>query len=340
MKIGINGFGRIGRLVFRALWDRSDIEITHINEIAGDSNAAAHLLEFDSVHGRWLKDIKVKGKEIIIDGKKLAYTSFKNYLDVPWEKSSVDIILECTGNNKKPDKLNPYFDSLGMKRVIVACPVKGIVAEAESLNVVYGINQSLYDPSKHKLVTAASCTTNCLAPIVKVINENFSIKHGAITTIHDVTNTQVPVDFYKSDLRRARGCMQSLIPTTTGSAKAIAEIFPELKGKLNGHAVRVPLLNGSLTDAVFELNKEVTTEQVNLALKEASETYLKGILGYEERPLVSADYVNDSRSSIVDSLSTMVVNSNLLKIYAWYDNEWGYSCRLADLTEYVINKEI
>jgi len=340
MKIGINGFGRIGRLVFRALWDRADIEITHINEIAGDSNAAAHLLEFDSVHGRWAKDIKVNEEEIIIDGKKLAYTSFKNYLDVPWEKSSVDIILECTGKNKKPDKLNPYFDSLGMKRVIVACPVKGIVAAAESLNVVYGINQSLYDPSKHKLVTAASCTTNCLAPIVKVINENFSIKHGAITTIHDVTNTQVPVDFYKSDLRRARGCMQSLIPTTTGSAKAIAEIFPELKGKLNGHAVRVPLLNGSLTDAVFELNKEVTTEQANMALKEASETYLKGILGYEERPLVSADYVNDSRSSIVDSLSTMVVNSNLLKIYAWYDNEWGYSSRLADLTEYVIKKEI
>jgi len=276
MKIGINGFGRIGRLVFRALWDRADIEITHLNEIAGDSNAAAHLLEFDSVHGRWVKDIKVKEKEIIIDGKKLAYTSFKNYLDVPWEKSSVDIILECTGKNKKPEKLNPYFESLGMKRVIVACPVKGIVAGAESLNVVYGINQSLYDPSKHKLVTAASCTTNCLAPIVKVINENFSIKHGAITTIHDVTNTQVPVDFYKSDLRRARGCMQSLIPTTTGSAKAIAEIFPELKGKLNGHAVRVPLLNGSLTDAVFELNKEVTTEQVNMALKEASETYLKG----------------------------------------------------------------
>ena len=267
MKIGINGFGRIGRLVFRALWDRADIEITHINEIAGDSNAAAHLLEFDSVHGRWGKNIEVKEEEIIIGEKKLAYTSFKNYLDVPWEKSSVDIILECTGKNKKPDKLNPYFDSLGMKRVIVACPVKGIVAEAESLNVVYGINQSLYDPSKHKLVTAASCTTNCLAPIVKVINENFSIKHGAITTIHDVTNTQVPVDFYKSDLRRARGCMQSLIPTTTGSAKAIAEIFPELKGKLNGHAVRVPLLNGSLTDAVFELNNEVSTEQVNLALK-------------------------------------------------------------------------
>ncbi len=318
MKIGINGFGRIGRLVLRILWERKDIEITHINEISGDSLTASHLLEFDSVHGRWNKNITSNDNEIIIEGKKISFTSTKNYLDVPWNKSSVDLVLECTGKNKKPEKLNPYFDSLGMKRVIVACPVKGIVAEAESLNVVYGINQSLYDPSKHKLVTAASCTTNCLAPI----------------------NTQVPVDFYKSDLRRARGCMQSLIPTTTGSAKAIAEIFPELKGKLNGHAVRVPLLNGSLTDAVFELNKEVTTEQVNMALKEASETYLKGILGYEERPLVSADYVNDSRSSIVDSLSTMVVNSNLLKIYAWYDNEWGYSCRLADLTEYVIKKEI
>ena len=340
MKIGINGFGRIGRLVFRALWNRAGIEIAHINEIAGDSNTAAHLLEFDSVHGRWGKDILVKEKEIIIDGNKLAYTSFENYLDVPWKNSSVEIILECTGENKKPEKLNPYFDSLGMKRVIVSCPVKGIVAGEESLNIVYGINQSLYNPSKHKLLTAASCTTNCLAPIVKVINENFLIKHGAITTIHDVTNTQVPVDFYKSDLRRSRGCMQSLIPTTTGSSRAITEIFPELKGKLNGHAVRVPLLNGSLTDAVFELNKEVTTEQVNLALKEASETYLKGILGYEERPLVSSDYVNDSRSSIIDSLSTMVVNSNLLKIYAWYDNEWGYSCRLADLTEYVIKKEI
>jgi glyceraldehyde 3-phosphate dehydrogenase len=340
MKIGINGFGRIGRLVLRILWERKDIEITHINEISGDSLTASHLLEFDSVHGRWNKNITSNDNEIIIEGKKISFTSTKNYLDVPWNKSSVDLVLECTGKNKKPEKLNPYFDSLGMKRVIVACPVKGIVAEAESLNIVYGINQSLYDPSKHKLVTAASCTTNCLAPIVKVINENFSIKHGAITTIHDVTNTQVPVDFYKSDLRRARGCMQSLIPTTTGSAKAIAEIFPELKGKLNGHAVRVPLLNGSLTDAVFELNNKVTVEQVNLALKEASETYLKGILGYEERPLVSADYVNDSRSSIVDSLSTMVVNSNLLKIYAWYDNEWGYSYRLADLTEYVIKKEI
>ena len=247
--------------------------------------------------------------------------------------------MECTGKNKTPQDLNPYFDSLGVKKVIVACPVKGIVGSEQVLNIVYGINHSLYKADKHKLITAASCTTNCLAPIVKVVNENFSIKHGAITTIHDVTNTQVPVDLYKGDLRRARGCIQSLIPTTTGSAKAIAEIFPELKGKLNGHAVRVPLLNASLTDAVFELNNEVTEKQVNNAFKKASETYLKEILGYEERPLVSADYLNDSRSCIIDGLSTMVVNSNLLKVYAWYDNEWGYSCRLADLTSFVIEKE-
>ena len=339
MKIGINGFGRIGRLALRILWQRKDIEITHINETGGDSSAASHLLEFDSVHGRWNKNIISKKDEIIIEGKKISFTSKKDYLDVPWDKSSVDLILECTGENKTPQELNPYFDSLGVKKVIVACPVKGIVGGEQALNIVYGINHSLYKADKHKLITAASCTTNCLAPIVKVVNENFSIKHGAITTIHDVTNTQVPVDLYKGDLRRARGCIQSLIPTTTGSAKAIAEIFPELKGKLNGHAVRVPLLNASLTDAVFELNNEVTEKQVNNAFKKASETYLKGILGYEERPLVSVDYLNDSRSCIIDGLSTMVVNSNLLKVYAWYDNEWGYSCRLADLTSFVIEKE-
>ena len=339
MKIGINGFGRIGRLVLRILWERKDIEITHINEINGDSLTASHLLEFDSVHGRWNKNIISNDKEIIIEGKKISFTSTKNYLDVPWDKSSVDLILECSGKNKTPQDLNPYFDSLGVKKVIVACPVKGIVGGEKALNIVYGINHSIYKADKHKLITAASCTTNCLAPIVKVVNENFSIKHGAITTIHDVTNTQVPVDLYKGDLRRARGCIQNLIPTTTGSAKAITEIFPELKGKLNGHAVRVPLLNASLTDAVFELNNEVTEKQVNNAFKKASETYLKGILGYEERPLVSADYLNDSRSCIIDGLSTMVVNANLLKVYAWYDNEWGYSCRLADLTSFLIEKE-
>ncbi len=339
MKIGINGFGRIGRLTLRILWQRKDIEITHINETGGDSSAASHLLEFDSVHGRWNKNIISNEDEIIIEGEKISFTSKEKYLDVPWDKSSVDLILECTGKNNTPQDLNPYFDSLGVKKVIVACPVKGIFGGEQALNIVYGINHSLYKADKHKLITAASCTTNCLAPIVKVVNENFSIKHGAITTIHDVTNTQVPVDLYKGDLRRARGCIQNLIPTSTGSAKAIAEIFPELKGKLNGYAVRVPLLNASLTDAVFELNNEVTEKQVNSEFLKASETYLKGILGYEERPLVSSDYLNDSRSCIIDGLSTMVVNSNLLKVYAWYDNEWGYSCRLADLTSFVIEKE-
>lgn len=339
MNIGINGFGRIGRLVLRALWDRPNINITHINEIAGDSDAAAHLLEFDSVHGKWNKHITSTKNELIIDDSKINYSSCDNYLDVSWNLSSVDIIIDCTGKHKTPEKLNAYIDNLNMKRVIVGCPVKGIIAGEESLNIVYGINHLLYNPNKHKVVTAASCTTNCLAPVVKVVHDNFSIKHGVITTIHDLTNTQVPIDYYKSDLRRARSCIQNLIPTTTGSAKAISDIFPELKGKLNGHAVRVPLLNASLTDAVFELNTAITEAEVNEAFEQASETYLKGILGYEKRPLVSIDYVNDSRSTIVDALSTMVVNSTLLKVYAWYDNEWGYSCRLADLTSYIISKE-
>ena len=223
--------------------------------------------------------------------------------------------------------------------MVVACPVKGRVAGEEALNIVYGINHQLYEPARHKLVTAASCTTNCLAPVVKVVHESFGIEHGMITTIHDITNTQVPIDAYKSDLRRARSGLTSLIPTTTGSAKAIAMIFPELKGKLNGHAVRVPLLNGSLTDAVFELKQNVTVEQVNAAFKAASEGSLKGILGYEDRPLVSCDYTNDNRSSIIDALSTMVVDDNQLKVFAWYDNGWGYSCRMADLTCHVVELE-
>ena len=246
------------------------------------------------------------------------------------------MVLEASGKIKTPETLNPYFDQLGLKRVVVACPVKGVVAGEDALNIVYGINHHLYEPARHKLVTAASCTTNCLAPVVKVVHESFGIEHGLITTIHDITNTQVPIDSFKSDLRRARSGLSSLIPTTTGSAKAIAMIFPELKGKLNGHAVRVPLLNGSLTDAVFELKQSVTVEQVNAAFHAAAEGPLKGILGYEERPLVSCDYTNDNRSSIVDALSTMVVDGNQLKVFAWYDNEWGYSCRMADLTCHVV----
>ena len=267
----------------------------------------------------------------------MGYAQESDFTLCPWRDAGVDIVLDCSGKNKTPEALSPYFDKLGLSKVIVACPVTGQVAGEEALNIVYGINHNLYDPNIHRVVTAASCTTNCLAPIVKVVNENFGIMHGAITTLHDITNTQVPIDSFKSDLRRARSSIQSLIPTTTGSAKAIGMIFPELQGKLNGHAVRVPLLNASLTDAVFELERKVSVQDVNDAFQRAAEGDLKGILGYEERPLVSIDYVNDSRSSIIDALSTMVIDENQLKVFAWYDNEWGYSSRMADLTSYVVN---
>ena len=337
MRIGINGFGRIGRLVFRALWNRPGIELVHVNDPGGDAATAAHLLEFDSVHGRWDRGIQATANGFSVGGSTLTWSQQRDITAVPWKDRGVEMVLEASGKIKTPETLQPYFDAVGLKRVIVGCPVKGAVAGEEALNIVYGINDHLYDPTRHRLVTAASCTTNCLAPVVKVVHESFGIEHGMITTIHDITNTQVPIDAFKSDLRRARSGLASLIPTTTGSAKAIGMIFPELLGKLNGHAVRVPLLNGSLTDAVFELKQSVTAEEVNAAFKAASEGPLKGILGYEERPLVSCDYTNDNRSSIIDALSTMVVDGTQLKVFAWYDNEWGYSCRMADLTCHVVS---
>jgi glyceraldehyde 3-phosphate dehydrogenase len=342
MKIGINGFGRIGRLVFRALWGRPGIQLVHVNDMAGTAATAAHLLEFDSVHGRWQQQLSASVNDpsgFSVADQRIGYSQEKEPSAVPWQGAGVELVLECSGKFKTAETLGPYFEQIGIKRVIVACPVKGVIAGEEALNIVYGINHQLYEPARHRLITAASCTTNCLAPIVKVIQENFGIKHGSITTLHDVTNTQVVVDGFKSDLRRARSCIQSLIPTSTGSAKAIGLIFPELQGKLNGHAVRVPLLNGSLTDAVFELNRAVSVEEVIGALAAAAAGPLAGILGYEERPLVSVDYLNDSRSSIVDGLSTMVINGTQLKIYAWYDNEWGYSCRMADLACHVAQLE-
>ena len=335
MKIGINGFGRIGRLVFRALWSRPGIELVHVNDCGGDAQTAAHLLAFDSVHGRWQQAVQGNTRGFFVGSQAVSYTRQSDPTTVPWKEAGVEMVLECSGKFKTPATLQPFFDQVGLKRVVVACPVKGEIAGAEALNVVFGINHQLYDPEQHRLLTAASCTTNCLAPVVKVVHEGFGIKHGSITTLHDVTNTQVVVDGFKSDLRRARSCMQSLIPTTTGSAKAIGMIFPELQGKLNGHAVRVPLLNASLTDAVFELMREVTVEEVNNAFEVAANGTLRGILGYETRPLVSVDYVNDDRSAIVDAASTMVVNGTQLKVYAWYDNEWGYSSRMADLVSHV-----
>lgn len=321
--VGINGFGRMGRLGVRAGWGREGIQLQQVNEIATDAAGSAHLLQFDSVHGTWPVDCYGDGDRLVIDGHAIGYSRNTTIGETDW--SGCDIIIESTGkHHKKPESLNAYFDQ-GVKKVIVAAPTEG------ALNIVYGINHQLYDATEHRLVTAASCTTNCLAPVVKVMHEQVGIVHGCMTTIHDITNTQTIVDKGHKDLRRARACGQSLIPTSTGSARAITKIFPELSGKLNGHAVRVPLLNASLTDFVFEAARPVTVEEVNDHFKRAAEGGLKGILGYEERPLVSVDYVNDSRSSIVDALSTMVIDGTQVKIYAWYDNEWGYVNRMMDI---------
>ena len=329
-KIAINGFGRIGRLVLRAAWHWPELEFIHVNEIKGGTTAAAHLLKFDSVHGRWQPDVESAGDtQLLIDNTPVGFSDYPTPGEVPWDALGVDIVLECSGQFRTPPSLAPYFKQ-GVQKVIVAAPVK-----QDALNIVYGINDHRYNPTEHHLLTAASCTTNCLAPVVKVIHEGLGIRHGVITTIHDNTNTQTLVDAPHKDLRRARATSQSLIPTTTGSATAISLIYPELKGKLNGLAVRVPLLNASLTDCVFEVNRPTTIDDVNRLLKTAAETDLKGILGYEEMPLVSVDYKDDPRSSIIDALSTMVIDSTQVKILAWYDNEWGYANRMAELARKV-----
>jgi len=329
VRIGINGFGRMGRLGLRAALERTDagpaLEFAHINEIACDAAGAAHLLEFDSVHGRFGHACSADGDAMVVDGQRIGYSSHKTIAETDW--SGCDIVIEATGkHHKQPELLQGYFEQ-GVKKVLVAAPTAG------ALDIVYGVNHDRYDPTAHHLVTAASCTTNCLAPVVKVMHEQVGIVHGCMTTIHDITNTQRIVDLGHKDLRRARACGQSLIPTSTGSAKAITKIFPELTGKLNGHAVRVPLLNASLTDFVFEAAREVTAEEINALFKAAAEGELAGVLGYEERPLVSVDYLNDPRSSIIDALSTLVIDGTQVKIYAWYDNEWGYVNRMIDIAQ-------
>ncbi|MBD3805094.1 MAG: ArsJ-associated glyceraldehyde-3-phosphate dehydrogenase [Thioclava sp.] len=319
----LNGLGRMGKLALKPLLE-SGAKIAWINDAVGDPEMQAHLLEFDSVHGRWEAEFQHDADSVTIDGTRLPFIGTKKIEDLPLD--GVDVVIDCTGVFKSEAKLAPYF-AAGVKKVVVSAPVK----DGPTANIVFGVNNDSYDPATHQIVTAASCTTNCLAPVVKVIHENLGIKHGSITTIHDVTNTQTIVDRPAKDLRRARSALTSLIPTTTGSATAITLIYPELKGRLNGHAVRVPLLNASLTDCVFEVERETTAEEVNTLFKAASEGPLKGILGYETRPLVSADYTNDIRSSIVDAPSTMVVNGTQVKIYAWYDNEMGYAHRLVDV---------
>ena len=319
----LNGLGRIGKLALRPLLERG-AQIAFINDAVGDPAMHAHLLEFDSVHGRWPATFEADERSISIDGTRIPVTSTRNLEDLPLD--GVDVVIDCTGAFKTEAKLAPYFTA-GVKKVVVSAPVK----DGPTANIVYGVNDDIYDAGTHQIVTAASCTTNCLAPVVKVLLEGIGIKHGSITTIHDVTNTQTIVDRPAKDLRRARSALTNLIPTTTGSATAITLIYPELKGKLNGHAVRVPLLNASITDCVFEMARETTVDEVNSLFKTAAEGPLRGILGYETRPLVSSDYTNDQRSGIIDAPSTMVVNGTQLKVYAWYDNEYGYAYRLVDV---------
>ena len=323
----LNGLGRIGKLALKPLLE-SGAKIAWINDSVGDTEMHAHLLEFDTVHGRWNAAFSYDDDSVTIDGTRLPFIGTKDLSALPLD--GVDVVIDCTGVFKSEAALAPYF-AAGVKKVVVSAPVK----DGPTANIVYGVNNDTYDAATHQIVTAASCTTNCLAPVVKVIHENLGIKHGSITTIHDVTNTQTIVDRPAKDLRRARSALNSLIPTTTGSATAITLIYPELKGRLNGHAVRVPLLNASLTDCVFEVERETTAEEVNALFKAASEGALNGILGYEERPLVSTDYTNDVRSSIIDAPSTMVINGTQVKIYAWYDNEMGYAHRLVDVARMV-----
>jgi glyceraldehyde 3-phosphate dehydrogenase len=324
LRIGINGFGRMGRLTARVLFENPAVEIVQINDPAGNAATLAHLLNFDSVHGRWAREALVENGAISVEGRSISVTANKTISETDWR--GCDLVIEASGKFKSKELLQAYLDQ-GVKRVVVTAPVK----EEGVLDTVMGVNDHLFDPALHPIVTAASCTTNCLAPAVKVIHENLGIKHGSMTTIHDITNTQTILDAPHKDLRRARACGMSLIPTTTGSATAITHIFPDLKGKLNGHAIRVPLANASITDCVFEVSRPTTVEEVNNLLKTAAEGELKGILGFEERPLVSIDYKTDPRSSIVDALSTMVVNDTQVKLYLWYDNEWGYANRTAEL---------
>jgi glyceraldehyde 3-phosphate dehydrogenase len=332
VKVGVNGFGRIGRLTLRALWGSDTVQFVQINDPGGNANTLAHLLNYDSVHGKWAHLAESDGEFIVVGSQRIKCTSNRRVEDTDW--SACDIVIEASGRFRTKEALNIYLKQ-GVNRVVVSAPVK----EEGILNVVMGVNDDLYNKELHTIITAASCTTNCLAPVVKVIDKGLGIKRGSFTTIHNITNTQTILDAPHKDLRRARACGMSLIPTTTGSATAIIEIFPQLQGKLDGHAIRVPLANASLTDCVFEVGRETSVNEVNNLLKHAADNSLSGILGYEEKPLVSIDYRTDPRSSIVDALSTMVVQGTHVKLYLWYDNEWGYANRLSELVELIAQSE-
>lgn len=343
-KIGINGFGRIGRNVFRAILKRNpDLEIVAVNDLT-DAKTLAHLLKYDSVHGILDADVKVADGAIMVNGKQVKVLSERDPGNLPWKDMGVEIVVESTGLftikndgvNKKGKEVKGAYNHIskgGAKKVIISAP-----AEGEDITIVMGVNEDQYDPKAHEVISNASCTTNCLAPFAKILHEKFRIARGLMTTVHSFTNDQQILDLPHKDLRRARAASQSIIPTTTGAAKAVALVLPELKGKLNGFAMRVPTPNVSVVDLVCDVEKSTTVEEVNAALKAAADGPLKGILGFSEEPLVSKDYNGDPRSSIVDGLSTMVIEGTMVKVVSWYDNEWGYSCRVADLASLMVKK--
>lgn len=331
VRVGINGFGRIGRIVFRAALENPKIEVVAANDLA-DVETNAHLLKYDSTHGRLNRTVEVKSGSIFVDGKELKVLSEKDPANIPWGDLGVDIVVESTGVFTNAESASKHL-SAGAKKVVITAPAKN-----EDITIVMGVNEDKYDPAKHHIVSNASCTTNCLAPIVKVLDDEFTVKRGFMTTVHSYTNDQRILDLVHKDLRRARAAAQSIIPTTTGAAKAVALVLPHLKGKLNGFAMRVPTPNVSVVDFVAEVEKPATVETVNNALKAAADGKLKGILAYTEEPLVSRDFNGDPHSSIVDGLSTMVIDDTMVKVIAWYDNEWGYSCRVVDLVAYIASK--
>ncbi|GAA5346303.1 glyceraldehyde-3-phosphate dehydrogenase (NAD+) [Planifilum fimeticola] len=330
-KIGINGFGRIGRNVFRALMDHPELEVVAVNDLT-DAGTLAHLFKYDSVHGRLEADVEVTDEGFAVNGRPVKVLAERDPANLPWGELGVDLVVESTGRFRKREDAAKHLQG-GAKKVIISAPAKD-----EDVTIVMGVNEDSYDPANHHVISNASCTTNCLAPVVKVLHQKFGVRRGLMTTVHSYTNDQQILDLPHKDLRRARAAGMSIIPTTTGAAAAVAKVLPELKGKLNGFAMRVPTPNVSVVDLVAELDREVTAEEVNEALRLAAEGDLKGILGYTEEPLVSKDFNGDSRSSIVDALSTMVMEGNMVKVVAWYDNEWGYSNRVVDLAAYIVKR--
>lgn len=334
IKVGINGFGRIGRNAFKiAIENNVNFDIVAINDLT-NTETLAHLLKYDSCFGKFEREVEVHDDSIIVDGRQVKIIGERNPENIPWKQLGVDLVIECSGLFTKREDAQKHIKA-GAKKVIISAPAKD-----EDITIVMGVNEEKYDPAVHNIISNASCTTNCLAPFAKVIDEKFGIKRGLMTTIHSYTNDQKVLDFPHKDLRRARAAAQSIVPTTTGAAKAVSLVLPQLKGKLNGMAMRIPTPTVSVVDLVCEFEKETTADEINCVLKDASNGELKGILGYSEDPLVSIDYRKDSRSSIIDGLSTMVMEDNMVKIVAWYDNEWGYSSRIVDLVNYVISKQL